>query len=139
VRLRVAIAALALTALSGCSVWGPEGGPGGAGAALPSPVPVVSTADAVAGADGVQRIEVRAGDDLRFVPSVVRARVGTIEFTFRNIGATPHDVRIAGQDTGNLNGDAAATVRLTIAEPGTYPFPCAYHESSGMVGTLIVS
>ena len=128
-------------ALGGCSIWGMEGGPGGAGAAAPSTSgSAVPSADAVAGADGVQRIEITAGDDLRFTPSVVRAHPGTVEFTFRNVGSTPHSVRVvAGAGTGNLNGGQTATVRVTVDQPGTYPFPCLYHVASGMQGTLIVA
>jgi plastocyanin len=93
----------------------------------------------------VQRVEVSAGDDLRFTPSVVRAHPGVVEFVFHNVGSTPHDARLEGPDasvlgdTGNLNGGQSATVRVTVSRPGTYPFPCLYHESSGMTGQLIVA
>src|SRR5215213_7196149 len=101
----VVLAATLLTALAGCGLWGMEGGPGGAGGAAPT---ASTTAAAVAalGADGVQRVDVRVGDDLRFTPSVVRATVGTIQFTFHNDGLTPHDVRVdapAASGTGNVN------------------------------------
>lgn len=133
------VAAVAVFGLAGCSLWGMEGGPGGAGIAPPvtsSPAAVT----AVVGADGVQRVEVTVDDDLRFSPSVVRAKPGTIEFTFRNVGVTPHDVRVLGDLTsGNINGGEVATVRVTVERPGTYPFPCLYHASSGMRGTLEVS
>jgi plastocyanin len=132
------------SALAGCSVWGPEGGPGGSGLRGPT-ASAAPPVDAVAGPDGVQRVEVTAGDDLRFTPSVVRAHPGVIEFVFRNTGSTPHDARVQSTaseplgDTGNLNGGQSATVRVTVTAPGTYPFPCLYHESSGMVGQLIVA
>lgn len=130
----------AVMLLSGCSVWGPEGGPGGAGIA--SATPSVASVDAVAGPDGVQRVEVSAGDDLQFVPAVVRARTGVIEFTIRNIGQTPHDVRLeapAPAGTGNLNAGQTMVIRVTVDRPGRYPFPCLYHVSSGMRGILDVS
>ena len=99
--------------------------------------------DAVLGSDGVQRIEVTVGDDLRFTPSVVRARPGIIEFVFRNAGGTPHDVRFsestATPGTGNLNGGEVRSVRVTVEKAGPYPFPCLYHLSSGMRGTLQIS
>ena len=44
-----------------------------------------------------------------------------------------------GATTGNLNGGAAATVRVSIDRPGAYPFPCVYHASSGMLGTLVIT
>jgi plastocyanin len=154
----VATGALVVLALTGCSLWGMEGGPGGAGAAVPSGSAAQSTVDAVVGPDGVQRVTVTLGDDLRMHPAEVRARPGRIEFTFHDTGALPHEVHVttdtgggqtggasqtggAGQaaDTGNLDSGQSAVVTVTVRRPGRYPFPCVYHESSGMVGTLLVS
>jgi plastocyanin len=88
----------------------------------------------------VQRVDVTAGDDLRFTPSLVRARPGVIEFVFHNSGATAHDIQVepAAVTTGNLNGGQTGTIRVTVDQPGRYPFPCLYHVSSGMQGTLEV-
>jgi plastocyanin len=135
----LALIGLVLT-LGGCSMWGMEGGPGGSGAAAPTVATGQSPVDAVVGSDGIQRVEVTMGDDLRLHPALVRARPGVIVFTFHNTGATPHDIEFPGlaRGTGNLNGDASVTVRLTAREPGTYPFSCVYHQSSGMQGTLVV-
>jgi plastocyanin len=145
--LRVA-AAIALTlTLGGCSMWGMEGGPGGAGAADPTVSSGQSAVPATPGADGVQRITITMGDDLRLHPSVVLAHPGTIEFTFHNTGAIPHDIEFSASaastagptgGTGNLNAGTSATVRVSVSAPGDYPFPCIYHQSSGMVGTLMV-
>jgi plastocyanin len=135
------VALLTLVFLSGCSFWGPEGGPGGVGIGAASPSSAAAVAVATAGADGIQRIEITVGDDLRFAPSRVRAHPGVIELTFRNGGQTPHDIRVAGPaavGTGNVNSGETRSVRLTVERPGTYPFPCLYHETSGMVGTLEV-
>lgn len=138
-RRSVLLAMLLLFSLAGCALWGPEGGPGGAGVAAPSTSAEVAV-EATPGPDGVQRIDVTAGDDLRFTPSLVRARTGVIEFVFHNTGTTAHDVRVEpGTDaTGNLNGGDTRTLRLTVTQPGRYPFPCLYHVSSGMTGTLEV-
>ena len=135
----VVVAALVLLGLAGCSFWGPEGGPGGSGIAAPSSTPEV-WATATPGTDGVQRIEVTAGDDLRFTPSLVQAHPGVIEFVFRNVGGTAHDVRVepGTADTGNFNGGDTRTLRVTVDQPGRYPFPCLYHVSSGMQGMLEV-
>jgi plastocyanin len=137
---RAALLAVLCGILSGCSVWGPEGGPGGSGIA--GATPSVASVDAVAGPDGVQRVEISAGDDLQFTPAVVRARTGVIEFTIRNTGQTPHDVRFeapAPAGTGNVNGGQTTVIRVTVDRPGTYPFPCLYHVSSGMKGQLEVT
>src|SRR5262249_29445460 len=131
---------VALLGLDACSLWGMEGGPGAAGAA--EPTDSVAAVDAVAGPDGVQRATIVMGDDLRLHPSLVRAHTGTVQLTFQNTGTTPHDIEIqlpAGQSgTGNLNAGVATAVRITVSQPGTYPFPCIYHQSSGMQGTLQV-
>jgi plastocyanin len=134
---RTLAALVAVFAATGCSVWGTEGGPGGAGVAAPTATEVV--ASAVPGADGVQRVEVTMGDDLRFTPTVVRARPGIIELTFRNLGSTPHDPQVESVTAGNINGGQARPVRVSIDRPGTYPFPCGYHVSSGMQGRIEVS
>jgi plastocyanin len=135
-----------LAGASGCAVWGIEGGPGGAGHAAPADT-APAPGSAVAGPDGVQRVEITLTDELHLRPSLVMAHPGRFEFTFRNIGVTPHHVRLTlptspapgpGADTGNLNGGAVAVIRFAIAQPGTYPFPCLYHAGNGMVGSLVV-
>lgn len=128
-----------LVPLGGCTVWGPEGGPGGHGRARPSSSAAPeSVTDAIVGADGVQRVTVTADDRLRFSPSAVRARTGTIEFTIRNAGGAPHAFGVGSARVDNLNGGETATVRVTVNKPGEYPYPCVYHASSGMQGTLEV-
>jgi plastocyanin len=141
---RAAAAAVLAASLGGCALWGIEGGPGGAGIAAPATSSPPAGVAAEVGSDGIQRVRVDVDDELRFVPMVVRARPGIVEFTFRNAGSTPHDVQLPGPDgnpavaTGNLNGGQESTVVVTIERPGRYPFPCLYHASSGMQGTLEV-
>jgi plastocyanin len=146
-RATFAAAPVLVLTLSGCGLWGPEGGPGGAGMAVPTSSATAAPVEAMLGPDGVQRVEVSAGDDLRFTPSWVRARPGVIEFVFHNVGTTPHAVQVAGGSiapgsaavgTGNLNGGQSQTVRVNLRAPGRFPFPCVYHVSSGMQGTLEV-
>ena len=103
----------------------------------------------------MQRVEIEAGDNLRFTPSAVRAQPGVIELVFHNVGTVPHDVEIqvggaslpAGTPgtglvdngdpgTGNVNGGQSATVRVSLTRPGRYPFICTYHVSSGMRGSI---
>jgi plastocyanin len=142
-RLAACSGALALSlALTGCSLWGLEGGPDAVGASLP---PVAATEQAavaaVPGADGVQRIEIAVDDELRLTPQVVTAKPGRIEFTFRNTGLTPHDIALripAATASGNVNGHATGTVTVEVTEPGAYPMPCLYHGTSGMRGTLLI-
>jgi plastocyanin len=81
-------------------------------------------------------------DDLRFVPGLVRAEPGAIEFTVVNEGITPHDLTVdlggAQPGSGNVNGGRTTTFRFTVSRPGRYPFPCVYHAASGMQGVLVV-
>jgi plastocyanin len=150
--LAVIVIVLGLGA-GGCSVWGMEGGPGGAGAAVATASASVGPVDAVPGPDGVQRITVSLGDDLRMHPSVVRVRLGTVAITFHNTGAVPHEIRLAvgpgsqcasatrcatSVDSGNLDAGASSVVRFAVDRPGTLPLICIYHQSSGMTGSLVV-
>jgi plastocyanin len=147
--VRLVLAAAAVAALGGCAIWGPEGGPGGAGGALPTSSASELAVLAVMGTDGMQHIEITVGDDLRMNPSVVRAHTGKIVITFHNAGTTPHDLSLDAPggsgggttrlgESGNLDFNASATITVDVSTPGTYPMPCLYHETSGMVGTLIV-
>jgi plastocyanin len=138
----------------GCSVWGMEGGPGGAGAAVATTSTSADPVDAVLGPDGIQRITVSLGDDLRMHPSVVRARLGTVAITFHNVGAVPHEIRlvvgrggtgcasgitcISTVDSGNLDAGASSVVGVSVDRPGILPLICIYHQSSGMTGSLVV-
>lgn len=148
-RATLAIAAAAL--VSGCSTWGPEGGPGGdssaTAAASSSTSPSTETDPAVAatkGPDGIQRITIQAGDDLRYRPALVTAHPGIIEITVHNTGVTPHTLTFqppvpgsaSGSGIDNLNGGRTQTIRITITQPGRYTFQCAYHATNGMQGTL---
>ncbi|GAA1652143.1 cupredoxin domain-containing protein [Catellatospora bangladeshensis] len=137
--LSCSVAVATAVALSGCSLWGLEGGPDAQGAALPSIAAQPEGVAAAMGADGVQRIEITVDDKLRLTPEVVSARPGRVEFTFRNVGLTPHDIALrvpSAAGTGNLNGADTRTVMIEVTEPGTYPMPCLYHGTSGMRGTL---
>jgi plastocyanin len=137
--LALGLVAVGVLGAAACSVWGPEGGPGGAGMA-----PATSTVDSAAatlGSDGVQRVDIVLGDDLRLHPSLVQAHPGVLEITFHNNGSTPHDMNVqagATATTGNLNGGQSSTVRITLDQVGRYAMPCVYHVSSGMTGTIEV-
>jgi plastocyanin len=144
------VAAIVLTALTGCAMWGPEGGPGGSGLKGPPTATAEPAVDTTAGPDGVQHIDIDAGDNLRFTPAAVRARPGVLELVFHNVGTVPHDMEIevgaasgapgsvdnGDPGTGNLNGGQSATVRIMLSKPGRYAFVCTYHVSSGMQGTI---
>jgi plastocyanin len=137
--MRRVCAILLTSLLGGCAVWGPEGGPGGWGQAVPgTTVTEAAAVDTVIGEDGVQRVTITVDDRLRFSPAVVRARMGTIEFTIRNAGGTPHTFGVGTDRLDNINGGKTRTLRITVDRPGQYPYPCAYHISTGMKGRLEV-
>lgn len=139
---RPAILALTLL-LTGCSLWGPEGGPGGGtGATGPANPPAARPVTAVTGPDGVQRITIQATDTLQFQPSLIRAHPGVIDITVHNTGVTPHTFTLPALPTAgidNLNGGQTRTIHLTITRPGHYAFQCAYHATNGMHGELDIS
>jgi hypothetical protein len=60
--------------------------------------------------------------------------------TVANISAdSPHTFTVTGTSI-NLTNNPGQTQSVVIGlAPGTYPFVCLFHESLGMVGTLIVS
>lgn len=143
--LAIALAAV-IPLLGGCSMWGPEGGPGGAGGGTTG---TPTSADgpevqATTGPDGVQRITIQATDTLHFQPAAVRAHTGTLEITVHDAGVTPHTFTFPvpppgiapGAGIDNLNGGQTRTFRLTITTPGRYAFQCAYHATNGMRGVL---
>lgn len=120
---------VALAALAGCS--------SGIGR------PVVSV-DAIAAADGVQRVKVDM-HSYYFEPNRIVVHAGEpVEIVLHNCShIVPHNFTIASKD---INVDASkwgwgsTSVKFTPATPGEYRFFCHKdsHEKKGMVGTLVV-
>jgi LPXTG-motif cell wall-anchored protein len=73
--------------------------------------------------------------DFEFVPATVTVAVGdTVIWT--NNGASPHTSTGGSWNSGQMNpGD---TFSHTFNSAGTFPYVCQFHESQGMVGTVIV-
>lgn len=91
-----------------------------------------------------QRVMITGTDMLRFRPMVVRARVGALRITLRDMGAYPHDIVIPalGVTSSTVTGDpGSGSVSFTVRfrRPGRYRFHCQYHASSGMVGVFVIS
>jgi nitrite reductase (NO-forming) len=75
-----------------------------------------------------------------FTPSELEVKEGTVELTFNNLDAFPHDVTIDELDfmaAVDANASVSATFDVT---PGVYEFYCSIpgHKEAGMVGTLTV-
>jgi quinohemoprotein ethanol dehydrogenase len=88
-------------------------------------------------ADGVDKINIGAGNvEYSYFPARTRIKAGTT-VTFTNVGDTPHTATAYPQgdwDTGALSNGEAKTV--TFTEPGTYYYICTPHP--WMFGQIIV-
>ncbi|MGE5239800.1 MAG: cupredoxin domain-containing protein [Chloroflexota bacterium] len=106
----------------------------------------VATVDA----DGVQRIDMTAGE-YYFDPNYVVVKVNVpVEIKIgRNSGITPHDIVLEALDAGisvkEDVGTAPKVIRFTPTKAGKYPFYCTKkflffksHRERGMEGTLEV-
>jgi plastocyanin len=92
------------------------------------------------GAADAQTATVDAGQDLKFRPSTVLARVGTVTLTVANTGQVPHDLvfddKALGK-TGTVDGKTSEPLKVTFSKAGTFTFTCTFH--SGMSGKVVVS
>lgn len=92
------------------------------------------------GGVSAQTAEVDGKDTLKFGPSVVNAKVGTLALTFRNTGQVPHNLVFddsALGKTGTVDGGQQQVLTLTLDKPGTFRFQCTFHP--GMTGQVVVS
>jgi len=105
-----------------------------AGAAC-SKSPSNSTGGAAAGSS---TIEQGPNGQLVFAPSSLSVKKGAT-LTIKNVGTNAHTFTITGQGI-DITNDVGQTHQVTISlPPGTYPFICRFHQSSGMKGTLTVT
>jgi plastocyanin len=125
---RAAAVLIAPLLLAGCS-----GSSGGAGAVQAS----VSTA----GAPGAQTVTVGMNDKLKFVPTTVLAKVGTVTLTADNLGRVPHNLVFDDESlharSGTIAGGAKEPLTLIFDRVGIWAFECTFH--SGMTGKVVVS
>ena len=94
------------------------------------------------GAGGTQSVEVDAGDDFRFHPSLINAQPGPVRLTLKDVGkGAPHNwqaAQLPGAQVPLTTAGQSSTVSFTIGRPGDYRFVCSIHESQGQVGRLVV-
>ena len=64
----------------------------------------------------------------------------TFKVTNAGVGL-PHDFSINGKKTAQLMPGKSATLTVTFAKAGSYPYPCTVpgHAAGGMKGTLKVT
>jgi plastocyanin len=95
------------------------------------------------GPDGTQSVEVDAGDDFRFHPSVINASPGPVRLTLKHVGkGAPHTwqaPRLPGATVSLTTAGQSNSVRFTVGRPGDYRFICSIHETQGQVGRLVVA
>jgi plastocyanin len=94
------------------------------------------------GAGGTQSVEVDAGDDFRFHPSVINAQPGPVRLTLKHVGkGAPHNwqaAQLPGAQVPLTTAGRSSSVSFTIGRPGDYRFICSIHENQGQVGRLVV-
>jgi nitrite reductase (NO-forming) len=120
---RSRIAFLALAALAAVLVW-----------ALP--------AGAQSSTKKVTAVTVLAGkpNEFGFKLSKTRVPKGVVVFTVKNMGAIPHDFKIAGKKTRSILPGKRTTLRVVIKKKGRYSYLCTLlgHAAAGMKGKLAV-
>jgi plastocyanin domain-containing protein len=99
------------------SVYGQEAAPAGVRAGL--------------GSDGIQRIEVTAGD-YYFEPNLIVLKVNVpAEIVIHKVGGTPHKIRMRSPEAGMKFSvcirKKPRTIRFTPTKVGTYQFWCPMH------------
>jgi plastocyanin len=79
--------------------------------------------------------------EFRFVLSTKSVPKGTVTFNVVNKGKIPHDFKIDGKKTALIPPGKKATLQVTFAKPGSYPYLCTVpgHAKLGMKGVLKVT
>ncbi|MDP9329945.1 MAG: cupredoxin domain-containing protein [Actinomycetota bacterium] len=85
-----------------------------------------------------QTLEQGPGGKLVFDPATFSVKTGDT-ITVSNVGSVQHTFTITGEDVDVTNSPGASQDVTIDLAPGTYPFICRFHQSSGMKGTLTVT
>ncbi len=92
------------------------------------------------GAADAQTATIGQNDKLKFSPSELAAKVGTVTFAVKNLGQIPHNLHFDEGSlgkTGTIDGGESESLKVVFTKAGTYTFQCTFH--SGMTGKVIVS
>jgi plastocyanin len=150
IRAAAAVLAIALTSAA-CAGSNGTGGSGGApptsAASSPSSQDTTggggkydygSSSPSTSGGSGPASLTIKQAN-YQFSPATPTAKEGaTIRIT-NSTTTTPHTFTIAGTPIDlTIDPSTSQTVKLDLP-PGTYPFICRFHASSGMKGTLTIS
>jgi halocyanin-like protein len=134
----------ATSASTGTAAAADEGGEGGGGVpdfggALEGANNYDGSVADETGADEVT-VDVGASDGLAFGPAAVHVDNGaTVVWEWTGDGGAHNVVADGGEfDSGDPVGEAGTTFEQTFEEDGIYTYFCSPHESSGMVGAIVV-
>ncbi len=88
-------------------------------------------------------IQVAMGDDFRFQPALITAKVNQpVELEITSTGALEHNFvsEGLGVTSSNVQGGQSETLTFTPGTAGEFEFYCtiAGHREAGMVGTIVV-
>jgi plastocyanin len=78
--------------------------------------------------------------EFKFALSKTSVPKGVVTFKVVNKGAIAHDFKILGKRTPNIAAGKSATLKVTFAKAGKYPYLCTLpsHAPAGMKGVLTV-
>jgi quinohemoprotein ethanol dehydrogenase len=78
--------------------------------------------------------------EFHFALSTQTVRKGTVTLKLKNNGGIPHNLRINGKQTPNIDPGQTTTLKVTFNKPGNYPYLCTLpgHAAAGMKGVLKV-
>jgi uncharacterized cupredoxin-like copper-binding protein len=81
------------------------------------------------------------GTEFHFALSTQTVHTGTVTFKLKNNGGIPHNLRINGKQTPNIDPGETTSLKVTFAKPGNYPYLCTLpgHAAAGMKGVLRVT
>jgi uncharacterized cupredoxin-like copper-binding protein len=79
--------------------------------------------------------------EFKFTLSKKSVKHGTVVFDVVNKGKLSHDFKIDGKKTPLIKPGKSATLTVTFAKAGSYPYLCTVpgHAAAGMKGTLKVT
>jgi uncharacterized cupredoxin-like copper-binding protein len=79
--------------------------------------------------------------EFKFKLSKTSAPKGSVTFKLVNKGKLQHDFKINGKKTATIAGGKTASVTVTFAKAGKFPYLCTVpgHAAAGMKGTFTVT
>ena len=82
-----------------------------------------------------------AATNFKFKLSKMSVPKGKVSFVVTNKSTIPHDFKINGKVTPMIKGGKSATLVVTFAKAGKFPYLCTVpgHAAAGMKGTLTVT